>query len=131
MLGITALSKRVEEASGRTVSWQKSVVGEGVFTHEAGIHVDGLLKDINNYQGLDPAIIGREHQLILGKHSGTSMLRKAYKQLNIELYEWQEPILLAKVRQFVNHLKRCPNERELKDLLFAANYPESRYGVNA
>ena len=34
--------------------WQKSVVGAGVFTHEAGIHVDGLLKDPANYQGFDP-----------------------------------------------------------------------------
>ena len=39
-----ALSAIVARASGRPVPWQKSVVGEGVFTHEAGIHVDGLLR---------------------------------------------------------------------------------------
>ena len=42
------------QASGRQVAWQKSLVGEGVFTHEAGIHVDGLLKNRLNYQGIDP-----------------------------------------------------------------------------
>ncbi|MAA58729.1 MAG: homocitrate synthase, partial [Pseudomonadales bacterium] len=42
---VPALSSLVEQASGRYVGWQKSIVGQGVFTHEAGIHVDGLLKD--------------------------------------------------------------------------------------
>jgi homocitrate synthase NifV len=46
----------VAAASGRPLHWQKSVVGEGAFTHEAGIHVDGLLKDPANYQGFDPRL---------------------------------------------------------------------------
>ena len=49
-----ALSAKVAQASGRPVSWQKSLVGEGVFTREAGIHVEGLLKHPDNYQGFDP-----------------------------------------------------------------------------
>jgi homocitrate synthase NifV len=39
-----ALSQRVAAAANRPLSWHKSLVGEGAFTHEAGIHVDGLLK---------------------------------------------------------------------------------------
>ncbi|WP_425393994.1 homocitrate synthase/isopropylmalate synthase family protein, partial [Candidatus Propionivibrio aalborgensis] len=49
-----ALSSVVATASGRAVPWQKCVVGAGAFTHEAGIHVDGLLKHADNYQGFDP-----------------------------------------------------------------------------
>jgi homocitrate synthase NifV len=63
-------SEAVARASGRPVGWHKSIVGEGVFTHEAGIHVDGLLKDPANYQGVDPALLGRHHRMLLGKHSG-------------------------------------------------------------
>ena len=37
--GFPALSSRVANASGRAIPWQKSVVGAGAFTHEAGIHV--------------------------------------------------------------------------------------------
>ena len=55
---LPAISERVARASGRQVAWQKSLVGEGVFTHEAGIHVDGLLKNRLNYQGIDPALLG-------------------------------------------------------------------------
>lgn len=110
------LSSLVESASGRTIAWQKSIVGAGVFTHEAGIHVDGLMKDQRNYQGLDPLEVGRSHQLILGKHSGGKMLRRAYSDLNIELLEWQVPVLLSQVRVLVTATKRSPTPEELMDL---------------
>lgn len=64
------LSRLVEMASGKAMASDKSLVGGGAFTHEAGIHVDGLLKDPLNYQGIDPAEVGRGHRLVLGKHSG-------------------------------------------------------------
>lgn len=117
--GMPELSQLVEQASGRAVAWQKSIVGAGVFTHEAGIHVDGLMKDFRNYQGLDPAELGKTHQLVLGKHSGGKMLRSAYRDLNIELLEWQVPVLLSQVRVLVTATKRSPTPGELIDLYMA------------
>lgn len=111
---IPALSALVAKASGRQVAWQKSVVGQGVFTHEAGIHADGLLKDVRNYQGLDPAEVGRKHQLVLGKHSGAHMLNNAYKQLGIELNETEVQVLLQRVRHFATERKRSPSSYELE-----------------
>ncbi|MFV8818362.1 homocitrate synthase [Haliea sp. E17] len=113
------LSKLVEDASGRTVAWQKSVVGAGVFTHEAGIHVDGLMKDRRNYQGLDPEELGKSHQLVLGKHSGGKMLRRSYRELNIELLDWQVPVLLSQLRVLVTATKRSPQAEELMDMYLA------------
>ncbi|HAG95688.1 MAG: homocitrate synthase [Pseudomonadales bacterium] len=110
---VPALSSLVEQASGRYVGWQKSIVGQGVFTHEAGIHVDGLLKDARNYQGLDPSEVGREHRMVLGKHSGKHMLVKAYQDLGVELAEWQVPILLQQVRSDVTRTKRSPQAKDL------------------
>jgi homocitrate synthase NifV len=60
----------VARASGRPVAAGKSIVGDAVFTHESGIHVDGLLKDRGNYEAFQPEELGREHRLVLGKHSG-------------------------------------------------------------
>ena len=110
---LMALSDLVQRASGRDVSWQKSVVGEGVFTHEAGIHVDGLIKDPRNYQGLDPAELGRSHNLVLGKHSGGRTIRHCYTELGIELQVWQVDPLLQMVRTFTSQYKRVPQHSEL------------------
>jgi len=113
---MAAISELVARASGRTVSWNKSIVGEGVFTHEAGIHVDGLIKDQLNYQGLDPLQLGRHHQMVLGKHSGSQGLIRAYQDIGIELLSWQVPVLLQQVRVQVTRTKRAPTASELIDL---------------
>lgn len=106
-------SAAVALASGRPVGWHKSVVGEGVFTHEAGIHVDGLLKDPANYQGVDPALLGRRHRLMLGKHSGARGIASAYAALGLFPDAEETPALLAAVRRFTARAKRTPQREDL------------------
>ncbi|MCF7966951.1 MAG: homocitrate synthase [Methylobacter tundripaludum] len=107
------LSEQVARASGDAIGSRKSLIGKSVFSHEAGIHVDGLLKDPNNYQGVDPAIVGRSHQLILGKHSGTQGVIHAYQQIGIAVSRIQAQALLTQVRRFVSDTKRSPKAEEL------------------
>jgi len=113
------LSELVAQASGDTIGSRKSLIGRDVFSHEAGVHVDGLLKNPLNYQGIDPAIVGRRHQLILGKHSGSKGIIHAYRQLGIELNRLQAQTLLPLVRQFVRDHKRAPKHQELNQFLHA------------
>lgn len=110
------LSNYVALASGRPVSWQKSLVGEGVFTHEAGIHVDGLLKDPLIYQGVDPALLGRSHQLVLGKHSGRKAVQASYARLGIDLDEQLAGELLTEIRLWSNQHKQPPDDHKLLSL---------------
>lgn len=107
------VSALVEQASGRTVSWQKSLVGAGVFTHEAGIHVDGLLKDPLNYQGVDPEVLGRSHEIVLGKHSGTRAVTKVYQDLGILLSGDEARTILNRVRTYALLHKRAPRAEDL------------------
>ena len=109
----TALSACVAAASGRPVPWQKSVVGEGVFTHEAGIHVDGLLKDPDNYQGFDPVEVGRTHKLVVGKHSGAHGVIAAYAEMGLTLSPVEARALLPEIRAFAERAKRSPADQEL------------------
>ncbi len=109
----SSISEYVATASGHPISWHKSVVGEGVFTHESGIHVDGILKDPLNYQGVDPVSLGRQHQIILGKHSGTKTVCQVYSELGIELSKQEAKAILEKVRQFVASVKRTPIASDL------------------
>ena len=110
----SGLSKLVSESSGRPVPWQKCLVGDGAFTHEAGIHVDGLIKDPLNYQGIDPAEIGRSHELVLGKHSGTTSVLLAYSQLGMTLTHIEAEHILGHIRRYVTSTKRSPDHGDLK-----------------
>lgn len=115
--GFPALSAMVANASGRAVPWQKSVVGAGAFTHEAGIHVDGLLKHPDNYQGFDPQEVGQQHRIVLGKHSGSRAVEVVYANLGLPLATGEAEGLLAAVRQFVAQHKHPPESADLRALL--------------
>lgn len=110
------LAERVAGAAGRPIPCQKSVVGANVFTHESGIHVDGLLKDPANYQGFDPALVGRRHRIVLGKHSGRNAVKSVYAELGHALEDEQAGALLSGVRRFVTTCKRSPDESDLMAL---------------
>jgi homocitrate synthase NifV len=112
-----ALSAKVASASGRPVAWQKSIVGEGAFTHEAGIHIDGLLKHPDNYQGFDPQLVGRRHRFVLGKHSGTGGVLAVYAELGQTVTDVEAVLLIARFRDFVYSVKRPPSPSELLSLL--------------
>jgi homocitrate synthase NifV len=109
-----AISELVARASGRPVAPNKSIVGEAVFTHESGIHVDGLLKNVLNYQGVDPKVLGREHRLVLGKHSGSRAVMARYRELGVELSEEATAHLLRRIRAYANETKKPPSDTELR-----------------
>lgn len=108
------ISRLVALASGRPVPANKSIVGEGVFTHESGIHVDGLIKNRANYQSFDPEEVGRGHRLVLGKHSGCSAVILAYAEMGILLGEPQAGTILVRIRQYAGSAKHAPDASVLK-----------------
>lgn len=108
-----SLSALVASASGDAIGTRKSLIGSSVFSHEAGIHVDGFLKNPHNYQGVDPAIVGRSHQLVLGKHSGTQGVIHAYQQLGITLNRQQAQSVLLQIKRFVVEHKQTPSTADL------------------
>lgn len=107
----------VAQASGRAIPWQKSVVGAGAFTHEAGIHVDGLLKHPDNYQGFDPVEVGQQHRIVLGKHSGSRAVQLVLAEKGVSLYSGEAEALLPAIRHFVTTFKRSPDTRDLCALI--------------
>ena len=111
---LPVISELVAEASGRPVAHNKPIVGGWVFTHEAGIHVDGLLKDTGNYQGFDPAEVGRAHRLVLGKHSGAAAIVEAGRRLGLDIDERTARHMLDRVREHASRTKQAP---ELRDLM--------------
>lgn len=121
--GFLALSSVVASASGRAVPWQKSVVGAGAFTHEAGIHVDGLLKHPENYQGFDPQEVGQSHRIVLGKHSGSRAVQVVYAGLGIAVDANEAHTLLPHLRRFVAERKQAPETPDLLLLLASIRRP--------
>jgi 2-isopropylmalate synthase len=82
---IPEASQLVSALTGYAVQRNKPIVGANAFAHEAGIHQDGLLKDVSTYQIVDPAELGLALTLPLGKHSGRHAFAHACAEAGLEL----------------------------------------------
>ncbi|MBC9876516.1 homocitrate synthase [Bradyrhizobium sp. INPA01-394B] len=89
----------VAAAAARAIPLNKAIVGEHVFTHESGIHVDGLLKDQRTYQALDPRLLGRSNRIVIGKHSGLAAITALLAELQLSVNAEEAKTVLARVRQ--------------------------------
>jgi len=118
------ISRFVGKASGRPVPDWKPVVGKKVFSHESGVHVDGVIKNPQNYEGFDPAEVGLSRYLVLGKHSGTSSLLERFKELGIILSREEAACLMEQVREKSQAARRPLKDRELRRL-YRVSSPQS------
>ena len=83
---ITRLSKLVSNYTGMAVQPNKAIVGANAFSHEAGIHQDGLLKHHQTYEIMRPESVGAtQTRLVLGKHSGRHGLKTRLASLGYAL----------------------------------------------
>ncbi|MCK4634370.1 MAG: homoaconitate hydratase [Candidatus Aenigmarchaeota archaeon] len=109
----------VEKYSGVRLQKHKPITGENAFTHESGIHVNGMLKDTRTYENFNPEIVGRKRKFLFGKHTGGSGLRYVlndYKPSNEEVRD-----LLKKVKTFSESNKKSLSESDVWDL-FKTNF---------
>ncbi|KAK4729455.1 hypothetical protein R3W88_022443 [Solanum pinnatisectum] len=91
---IFTTSNMVEEYSGLKLQPHKAIVGVNAFSHESGIHQDGILKNRSTYEFISPEDIGfiraSEHGIKLGKLSGRHALKAKMLVLG---YNFEEKVL--------------------------------------
>ena len=87
---IYPVSRLVSTLTGIKVQRNKAIVGENAFSHEAGVHQDGVLKHRSTYEIMDPADVGiPASKLVLGKHSGRHAFKDRLEQLGQNLTDDQ------------------------------------------
>ena len=107
------LSRLVSQASCRPVPEWEAIVGEKVFSHESGLHADGVLKYPGNYEGYDPAEVGLNRHMVIGKHSGRHGLQDRLRCLDIDLDPLEADDFLARVRNIAQRKKRPLSDKDL------------------
>jgi len=115
LLQLPRLAEIVSAAARRPIPAGKAIVGASAFTHESGIHVDGLLKDPLTYEALSPQTFGRRRQIALGKHSGAASVSGALRSLGLVADKSRTAWLLAKVHERSIQTKRVVSSEELVD----------------
>ena len=83
---IANTSRLVSRLMGIAVPPNKPIVGANAFAHSSGIHQDGVLKDRENFEIIDPKSVGwDESSIVLTVRSGRHALRHRLEELGFHL----------------------------------------------
>lgn len=110
------LSQLVVQASNCPLPPWKAIVGENAFVHESGIHAHGVLQNPQTYEPFDPAEIGWQHRLVLGKHSGRHLVQSILQEHGMSRTGNDLQFILDAVRRCSTQLKRNLTIEELLGL---------------
>ncbi|HYM39720.1 MAG TPA: homoaconitate hydratase [Thermoplasmata archaeon] len=94
------VSRLVEILSGVPVGVNKPVVGYNAFSHESGIHADGVIKHTATYEPIQPERIGRTRQFIYGKHTGSASVLERLKSMDVEASKEEVQTLVQLIKEY-------------------------------
>lgn len=86
---LTDLTRSVYEAAGLPLPSNQPWVGQNAFSHESGIHVAAVLNCPMTYECVNPEEVGNRRRLVLGKHSGTALVRARLGERSIDASQEQ------------------------------------------
>ena len=108
----------VQKISGVTLQKHKPLVGENAFSHESGIHVDGVLKNARTYEFLEPEAVGHKRRIVIGKHSGKKALQHLVGgKISLDGLDASNMELAMKEIKKIHEEKESVSKEELQSIL--------------
>ncbi len=71
---LTEACKYISKAMDIRIPWNKALVGVNAFTHQSGIHTDGVIKHPETYEFISPEEVGNQRRLLVGPYSGKNVI---------------------------------------------------------
>lgn len=107
---LNEMSLMVSDLMGMPVQPNKAIVGANAFAHSSGIHQDGVIKNRETYEIIDPAEVGvNASSIILTARSGRSALAYRFKHIGYDItkdeldYLYQEFLKIADMKKEVKN----------------------------
>ncbi|MFH1579550.1 MAG: 2-isopropylmalate synthase [Thermoplasmatota archaeon] len=100
------VSRLVSQLTGVAVQPNKAIVGENAFSHEAGIHVHGVMSECSTYEPMRPEIVGKERKFVIGKHSGAHSVDNKLREYGLELDKDQMKEVVTRVKKWAESGKK-------------------------
>ncbi|TAH18797.1 MAG: 2-isopropylmalate synthase [Cytophagales bacterium] len=117
---LNPISKMVSRMMRMPVQANKAIVGANAFAHSSGIHQDGVLKNRENYEIIDPAAVGAgDSQIVLTARSGRAALNYRLEKLGFVLSREELNSTYEKFLILADRLKDV-NDVDLEQLMEGA-----------
>ena len=111
------VSRLVSETMNMPVQANKAIVGSNAFAHSSGIHQDGVIKNRDNYEIIDPEEVGvNKSSIILTARSGRAALNFRLGQIGVQLSKDELEDTYARFLKMADRIN-VVDDPDLKELL--------------
>ncbi|RNL82145.1 2-isopropylmalate synthase [Sinomicrobium pectinilyticum] len=119
-------SRMVSESMGMPVQPNKAIVGANAFAHSSGIHQDGVIKNRETYEIIDPADVGvTESAIVLTARSGRAALAYRAKKVGYELTKLQLDVVYQEFLKFADRKKEVIDQ-DIHEIMHVCKITEAR-----
>ncbi|MCL2142400.1 MAG: 2-isopropylmalate synthase [Methanimicrococcus sp.] len=125
---LTETSKMVERITGIKMPPTFPIVGENAFSHESGIHSQGVLEKAETFEPgvMTPEMVGQKRRIVLGKHAGKHAVLKNLENVGIHPTESQLLEILSKIKEIGDRGKQVTDA----DLFVVASIVLGKKGID-
>ena len=111
------ISQLVSDSMGIYTQPNKAIVGANAFAHSSGIHQDGVIKNRETYEIIDPKAVGvTESAIVLTARSGRAALAYRAKNVGYELTKLQLDDVYANFLTFADRKKEI-NDNDIHQII--------------
>ncbi len=108
---LNEMSYLVSELMGMPVQPNKAIVGANAFAHSSGIHQDGVIKNRETYEIIDPREVGiNESSIVLTARSGRSALAYRFKNIGFDVTKTELDFLYQEFLKVADTKKEVDND---------------------
>ena len=101
LVRISELTRRVAEIANVSISDDAPYVGTHAFTHKAGMHVDGILKNRRSFEHVDPVAVGNERHILMSEIGGRSAIVERVKKIEPSVTK-EHPVVASLAEKLKN-----------------------------
>lgn len=110
------LSELVVRHTGFNLAPNKPIVGDRVFTREAGISIAGWMKYHLGSEAYLPELVGNKHGVVIGKKSGAHSIEFKLREMGMSATQEQVQLILREVKHRSEQRKSAINDEEFREL---------------
>ncbi|MDC8103843.1 MULTISPECIES: 2-isopropylmalate synthase [Chryseobacterium] len=108
---LNTMSSLVSDLMGMPVQPNKAIIGANAFAHSSGIHQDGVIKNRETYEIMNPEDVGvTESSIILTARSGRSALAYRFKHIGFDVTKNELDFLYGEFLKIADAKKEVDND---------------------
>jgi 2-isopropylmalate synthase len=97
---LVEIASYVERVTGFFLAPNKPVTGQNAFSHKAGVHTDGVIKNPKNYESYDPSVVGRERKIVIDKYTGKKAVFGRLAEYDISVSQEELENIVEAIKEF-------------------------------